>query len=323
MTVAAAPLRHDMFLAAVRAAVLAPSMLNSQPWRFRLAEGGMEILADRGRWLAVADHSGWGVRVACGAAAANAALALAVGGVPTDMVLRPDPGQPDVMVRLVPAGERQPTPRERALYAAIPQRHSNREPFAEVPVPAEARTALRSAAAEHGAWLELLVGRGPLALVAEIVRAADATLRRDDAYRAEVSTWSGRGPESREGVPVQAAGPAPEGHDLLAMRDLGGVPRTDGRDFESDPLLAILGTAGDTVHDQLVAGIALEHVLLTATDAGLAASLLSQPIEVPAARDQLRKGLGRYGMPQMVARIGYGRPTPSTPRRPIDDVIEN
>jgi len=59
-----------------------------------------------------------------------------------------------------------------------------------------------------------------------------------------------------------------------------------------------------------------------ATDAGLAASMLSQPIEIPHARDQLRRTLRRQGTPQMIIRLGFGQPTTSSPRRPIDSVID-
>jgi hypothetical protein len=61
---------------------------------------------------------------------------------------------------------------------------------------------------------------------------------------------------------------------------------------------------------------------LTITDLGLARSMLSQPIEVPAAREQLRVALGRYGTPQMVLRIGYGDPSPATPRRAAAVVMD-
>ncbi|HET9516734.1 MAG TPA: nitroreductase, partial [Actinoplanes sp.] len=83
----------------------------------------------------------------------------------------------------------------------------------------------------------------------------------------------------------------------------------------------VLGVAGDSAGDRITAGLALQRVLLTVTDAGLAASLLSQPIEVPDARDQLRRSLGRAGTPQMTLRIGYGQPSAGTPRRPVDDAI--
>jgi hypothetical protein len=86
--------------------------------------------------------------------------------------------------------------------------------------------------------------------------------------------------------------------------------------------VAVLGTPADSQRDQLVAGLALQRVLLTITGSGLAASMLSQPIEVDSARERLRIALGRYGAPQMVLRIGYGQPGFPTPRRDAQDVID-
>ena len=97
---------------AVAAAVRAPSLHNSQPWRFRLRDGAMEILADHGRRPALADPSGWALRVACGAALLNARLALAVHGIPVEARLCPDPSEPDLLARLVPQPSRPPTPAE-------------------------------------------------------------------------------------------------------------------------------------------------------------------------------------------------------------------
>jgi len=314
-------LDRAVFLAAVEAAVRAPSLHNTQPWRFRLRDGALEVLADQRRRLPAADPNGWALRIACGAAIFNARLAFAVAGCPAEVRLRPDPMQPDLLARLTPGPGRPATPDEKHLHAAIPLRHTNRQPFAPEPVPAEVRRYLVAAARAEGAWLDLLVGRGPLAVVAEVVRAADTTLIRDSAYRRELEDWSRR-TEADDGVPLDAGGPSPEPQDLLAMRDFGGPPRAAGRDYESDPLVAVLGVAGDAPRDQLAAGQALQRVLLTATEHRLAVSLLSQPIEVPAARERLRGGLHRHGAPQMVLRIGYGRPGYPTRRRPVADVID-
>lgn len=78
---------------------------------------------------------------------------------------------------------------------------------------------------------------------------------------------------------------------------------------------------GDRPLDQVVAGQALAKVLLTATTAGLEASMISQPIEVPAARDRLRRSLSRTGYPQLTLRFGYGTPGRPAPRRAVDDVL--
>lgn len=311
-----------LFHEAVAAAVRAPSMHNTQPWRFRLAGDALEVYADPSRRLTVADPVGRGVRLACGAAVLNARLAFAVAGQPADVALFPDPAQPDLVARLVP-GRGAPDPAEVALHAAIPVRQSNRRPFADRPVPDTSRQALLAAAAAEGGLLELLTGPGPLAIVAAVVRAADTTLIRDSRYRSELTAWSRAADRpSADGVPVDAGGPSPEPQDLLAMRDFGGQPRPAGHQYEVQPLIGVLGTTGDSPADQVAAGQALQRVLLTATDRGLAVSLLSQPIDVPAAREQLRVGLRRFGNPQMVLRIGYGEPGSPTPRRPLADVID-
>jgi hypothetical protein len=67
-------------------------------------------------------------------------------------------------------------------------------------------------------------------------------------------------------------------------------------------------------------GQALERVLLAATVRGLATTPISQPLEIPAIRD-LVTDTGRDDWAQMVLRVGYGRPSPVTPRRPMSDVL--
>jgi nitroreductase len=305
---------------AAAAAVRAPSLYNSQPWRFRLRDGAVEVLADPARQLAVADSTGWAVRIACGAATCNARLALTAAGTPAQVLLRPDRAQPELLARLTPGPRRPPTYTESELASAIPRRHSNRQPFWPDPVPPEARQRLVDAARAEAARLDLLVGMTALSGFAEIARGADRVLRRDLGYQAEMSTWT-HADAAPDGVAVPAGAPVSEPQDLLPQRAFSDRRRAPGRDFEPEPLVAILGTAGDRPLDQLVAGQALQRVLLTVTAAGLACSMISQPIEVPAARDQLRRSLGRSGMPQMALRIGYGRPGRPARRRAVEDVL--
>ena len=80
----------------VRAAVAAPSLHNTQPWRFRVRDGGsvIELLADPARMLPAADPGGRAAHVACGAALFNLRLAAAVVGLRPDIALLPDPGRP-------------------------------------------------------------------------------------------------------------------------------------------------------------------------------------------------------------------------------------
>jgi nitroreductase len=307
--------------AAVAAAIRAPSLHNSQPWRFRLVDGAIEVRSDPARRLAACDPTGWADRIACGAAVANLRLALAVAGAPARVWLRPDLADPTVMARLTPDRARPANPGEAALYAAIPRRYSNRAPFWPDPIPPDLRWRLVETVRDEGGWLDLVIGNRAVVAVAEIVRVAHRVLGRDPDYRAELASWIRTGP-APDGVPAEAGGPLGEPHDLLPPRDFGIRHRTPGRDFEPEPLVAVLGLPGNTPGDQIAAGQVLQRLLLTATDAGLAVSMLSQPIEVPSAREQLRLALGRSGTPQMVLRIGYGQPGWPTPRRAVDEVID-
>jgi nitroreductase len=313
---------HHDFHAAVGSAILAPSLHNSQPWRFRLAGEQVHVLADPARTPPVADASGWAIRIACGAATYNLALALAVAGQPMRVQWRPDPTERHLVATLRPEPPQPPTPWQERLFRAIPNRHSNRRPFRSQPVPPEARIAMMQAAAGEGSWLELVVGRIPVAAVGAITHAADRVLQRNPAYATELASWTRRAGAPLDGVPAGAGGFSAEPQDLLPQRPFSDLVRLPGKDFEEEPLIAVLGTAGDGPGDHLHAGYALQRVLLTITDHGLASSMLSQPIEVPSAQEQLRIALGRYGTPQMVLRVGYGDPTTATPRRPVGDVID-
>lgn len=309
------------FCSAVAAAIRAPSLHNSQPWRFRLDDGGIEVRVDPDRLLPASDPNRWAARVSCGAAMFNLRLALVVAGTPAEVQLRPYPHDLDTVARLIPGRPRLATPAEQDLYAAIFRRHSNRTPFWPTPVPADVRWRLIEAARAEGGWLEMVIGPAAVQAVAEIARGANRVLERDRRYQAELAQWIRTSP-AVDGVPVEAGGPAAEPQDLFPQRAFGVGTRAPGRNFEPEPLVAVLGSPRDTATDQIAAGQALQRVLLTATDSRLAVSMLSQPIEVPRAREQLRLALGRYGMPQMVMRIGYGQRGWPTRRREVDEVIE-
>ena len=259
------------------------------------------------------------MRVSCGAAVFNLRLALEHRGYVPSVRLT---GASDGLLATVDTeGRQSPTLQCAALNEAILRRHSNRFPFLNRAVPLDVRAELIGAARVEGCWLDLILGSIGLDMVAQVVRAADRILVADVSYIAEVAAWTRPDYGGLDGVPRPAGGPAPEPHDLLAARDFGGPSRPAGQDFESDPLVGVLGGPSDTPHDDVAVGEALQRVLLTATRLGLSTSLLSQPIEVASAREHLRIGLHRQGSPHMVLRFGYGAPGRPTARRPVEDVM--
>jgi hypothetical protein len=216
ITVATAVYDKPALQHAAEAAIRAPSLHNSQPWLFGLRDGAIEIRVDPDRRL-IADRAGWAARMACGAAALNARLALATAGRPAVAEVHPDPDDRDLVVRLTPARSRPPTYAESELQAAIGRRYSNRGPYWPDPVPSDVRMALLEAARSEAAWLDLLVGTTALTAFSEIAYSADRVLRRDARYQAELATWT-HADRAPDGVPVIAGAPAAEPQDLLPQR---------------------------------------------------------------------------------------------------------
>ncbi|MEV4399790.1 hypothetical protein [Nonomuraea sp. NPDC049607] len=309
----------------VASAVAAPSVHNTQPWRFRrLDDTTMELYADLDRLLAVTDPLGRGLGISCGAALFNLRLAVRMTGHDPRVLTLPDPDRrPELLatVRARPGGP--PTPDERLLHDMIPHRRTNRFPFEGRPLPGDVLVDLVNAAHDEGATL-LLVKGGTARRVLDMVAVADDTLTADAAYRAELARWT-RPDGGADGVPAAARGLRPR-HGELPMRDFGGDARRapengEVADFEADPQLAALFTRGDGPRDWLRAGQALQRVLLTATAHGVAASMFSQPLDLRPPQHRGDRP-GPFGHVQMLIRLGYGPPVPRVPRRPVYEVLD-
>jgi nitroreductase len=305
----------------LRTAALAPSMHNTQPWRFGFARDSqtIELYADPSRTLSHSDPNGRAVHIACGAALFNLRLAVAVAGREPVVRLLPDDAEPLLLAALRLGGPHRAGQTELELHAAIPDRHTNRYPFSNRAVPPGVLAELLEAAAAEGATLHL-PDHAEAARLLYLVRDAERTLQAEPGYQAELARWVG-GARGSDGIPDSALGPHDPGGTTPVRDFLAGHHQPVSYAwFEDNPQLAVLSTPSSSRADWLRAGQALQRVLLAATSHGIATCPLTQPLETPDAWLVPDPRTGS-DIPQMVLRLGYGLPVPATPRRPVSEIL--
>jgi nitroreductase len=326
---------QELVTAIVQAATRAPSVHNTQPWRFVAHDDVIELWTDPARGLPVLDPDGRARHLSCGAALALAEVAAADRGVTTSTTVHPDTAEPDHLADLVLGAPHQPSEQEHALAAAIEVRHTERSAFDDTsPVPRELVRSLAEAVHAAGCWLRVVDSADDAAAVTVLLSRADDVQSADPAYRDELRRWTGRDEGSPDGVPsaaVPAEAPADRGssyrlRDFDADRE-GASPHWAGEPPTAEhPLVVLIGTPEDDAAAWLAAGQALSRLLLTATVHGLAASPMSQALEVADTRARLVTELSLVGHPQMVLRIGRA-PKKSAPgranRRPVEEVLDH
>ncbi|MGW5194542.1 Acg family FMN-binding oxidoreductase [Kribbella sp. NPDC004138] len=298
-----AELTEDEVGILLTAAVHAPSMHNTQPWRFEVHGPVVDVLLDEERGLPFEDVSGRAAHLGIGAAVFNLRVAAAMLGHQTRFATCPDPARPEIKARVYLEGRGTPVPDLSCLYGEVAQRHTYRGPLLDHPVHPTVRRELDEAARSEGAelhWLE----PPDISGLRVLLHQADAEDGYDEDRRQERETWIG-GDRSGDGVPERALGPQPVRQSFV--RDLSAGFDSTHRSqavYETAPAIVVLSTHDEDADAWTRAGLALQRVLLVATSYNLRASFLDQLLERPAPRAQIRELIGGR-WPQMVLRIGY------------------
>jgi nitroreductase len=321
----------------VAAATRAPSIHNTQPWRFVAGPDRLDVFFDRDRALPVLDPTGRQQVISCGSALEFAVVALSAAGFDGAVDLFTDDADPDHLATIEITGAREPSDEDRALAAAIDRRHTVRAPFESRAVPADLVDRLQEEARFFDTWVKPITRSEEEVATVFLISRAEEMEQGDPAYLAELQSWMRTDPAAVDGVPVEAV-PSGDPHARPSnwlIRDFvvgdreqqpflpAGDPDAPPPEVER-PLVVLMGTDGDDRYDWLQAGRALGRVLLQVTAAGLAASPLTQALDWPATRTRLQSRLSLVGHPQMLLRVGYPPEAPAgavSGRRPVEEVL--
>jgi len=311
---------------ALEIACRAPSVLNTQPWRWAVANHSAHLFADPSRRLAVLDPQGRELTISCGAALHHARIGFRAMGWRPVVHRLPNPARRDHLASI----EFSPLPRidqqALALVAASAVRRTDRGPFLPTPVPAHLLDRIAFAGSAEGVRVTLVNQPSQRHEVIVALAQADSRRRRDPMYQAELGEWTQRRLSAVAGIPacgVPAA--APLNRDMRG-RDLRQGELEIPPPMDDGAMLCVLSTSTDREADWLRTGEALSAMLLSAAKSHLATCTLSHVAKVREAHDVARRvALGATGEPQLVLRVGWPVttefPGPRTPRRAPHEVV--
>jgi hypothetical protein len=299
-------LRRALRRAAVRAS-RAPSVRNTEPWRFVLSADALEILADPYRHLRVLDPLGRQLHVSCGCALFNARTSLAVSGYSAVVDRFPDPERPDLIARIrVEEGGHVDSVLAQMDPSAEEQIRDGHGHPVPVAVPHDLVDALVAGAASEGAQAARIDRVQDIATIARVSQLTGHAGRTDPASRAELQAWS-----------IGAT-------DVLAGRE-GETSLSDWLPGErlqtiGECVLVIGGSRDDRVA-WLHTGEALERMMVELARRGFSASPMTQVLESGSTYLSLREELKLAMYPQALLIVRSAPAMPELRRRRLVDVL--
>ncbi|TWP35826.1 hypothetical protein [Leekyejoonella antrihumi] len=294
---------HPQVITAVRRAAvratLAPSIHNSQPWRFVVSGDALEIHIDPSRQLRVLDPRGHQVALSCGCALFSARAAMAACGLRAKVRRFPMGSGSTLAAVISVVSGAGPDTELAALDAVVEAGRTIRPAWRGEAVPPQLVSVLVDAASHEGAQLTTIAHLETRLAIARLPLPADRSRRTERIY--------GTGPQTWMSEELPQAGGAP--------------PAADSDERTSAECLLLLSTAQDDPTSWLRAGESLQRILLEIARAGYAASPLAQVIELPQTNALLCAELGPRAYPNALLLVGSAVSAPQLRRRRLVDML--
>jgi hypothetical protein len=297
----------EAFTKAASTAGHAPSIRNTQPWRWRLTGDVLDLFLDRERLLPDSDEDGLHAMISCGAALHHARLALAAHGWRVTVTRLPT-AESTHLARLHMNGPAAAGSTTARRASAMRLRHTDTRPVTGKRLTPEELFSIQAAVESQNTRLHILRPDQVLD-IAVATRAARSPGDPATQWQHELALWTG------DGRIVGADGddaPRPERSSASAG------------DQHRAATFAVLHGDGNTRLDWLHAGEALSAGWLAATESHVSVLPLSSALEEFYDRKSRRRLLADLGHPYLVVRLGRHTTedgAPRTTRLPAEQII--
>lgn len=305
----------------------APSLHNSQPWRWVAVGPTLQLWADSSRSMPATDHTGRELLLSCGAVLDHLRVAMSVAGWDTTTERFPDPASQDQLATLRFRRAETVSAEQQRRAQAILRRRTDRLPFDPPARWTAAESVLRRVVAPYDVQLDVVADEQRSAL-AEASRLTEMLRRYDTTYLSELRWWTSPFTTDPSHAPEGALVSTAEAARVDVARAFppaGGGRRRPGIDHDQSKIV-VLSTDSDDPLDVLRCGEAMSAVLLECTMAGMATCTLTHMTEIAMSRNIIAQITGTAGRPQLLIRLGRSpandQHVERTARRPVTEVLE-
>ncbi len=296
-------------------AILAPSCLNIQPWRFELDDSCIRIAVDKGRWRKIADRDQRELYISAGCALENLLIAAEYFGYDYQTSYCGD--ELAAAVKLYPGGKPSSF-RGPDLFDSIPKRCTNRKIYENKPLSPEELKCLQDVCIEDSLMLHLTARADTKIKACELIKRAYRIQLSNMDYRKELGYWLGQGLFADSWTKSKIA-------QMAAMNI--SISKSQAEKISeltrSAPAFGIICSKEDDRFAQIAAGQVLERVWLQAAALGIGLHPVSQILEVPELKEEM-SGLLPIpdACPQIAFGLGYADcKAKHLPRRPMSEFV--
>jgi hypothetical protein len=306
----------------IRYATMAANGHNTQPWKFAVRQGVVEINPDYSRHLPVVDPDNRELWMSLGCVLENLLLAARAAGYSPE-ISYPD----DEIIRVQLSAD---SPQNCPLFDAIPLRQTTRSVYKAKTVPGPDLDVLQSLPLEPGVSMRFLTASAEMEAALAYVNAGNLRQYAIRAFVDELITWlrfnKKEAMTALDGLYSRCSG-NPEVPRWLGRMFVGSMKpqqqaESDAKKFRSSAGAVVIATDTDDRTAWVRAGQVYERLTLQMTALNIKSALLNQPIEVAELRGQFQNAIGLgSSLPQLLVRFGYADPMTKSLRRPVEQVL--
>ncbi|WP_348304939.1 hypothetical protein [Methanothrix sp.] len=320
-------------------AILAPSIYNTQPWRFNVSDGSIMVMADESRWLEAADGNKREMYLAIGGAIENLIIAADHFGFSSTVSYFPDPTllksdlseSYDIVARVSFQPGAFPSMDSRLFYAiTLGEMNASRIVNESLNEQKGMNRDLDKLVEAIGGLktdqdISIILSDDPKTRkgILSLTEAADRSLYSDITFKSELGHWlslGGMGPTGFHAKVDQIK--------VLFLDSLPGQIKMDTEVINSSPYLGFIASSKNDRESQVRAGRLLGRISLLSSSYG--SSLVSmgralQSEETESGAVGLRVEVDGDANGSIVQQIfclrSSGSTSELTPRRPLEEVL--